>query len=120
MRSVIRPLSFPLDQVRKDFTMKLISFIAASAAAFCMGGVADLPLGSSEARAAELISVNNAGTDSGNGLSIKAVASADGTKVAFYSQASDFGPKFEGQFTYLTANLDHRVKLGDEGIPLIF
>jgi uncharacterized repeat protein (TIGR01451 family) len=40
----------------------------------------------------ELVSVNAAGTDSGNGDSSVAVFSPDGTKIAFESAASDLGP----------------------------
>ena len=72
--------------------MKRISFIAAAAAAFCLGGIAGPPLGGSEARAAELVSVNDSGTDSGNGFSTTPFLSADGTKVVFVSAASDLGP----------------------------
>ena len=72
--------------------MKRISFIAAAAAAFILGGIAGPPLGGSEARAAELVSVNDSGTDSGNGFSTTPVISADGTKVAFRSFASDLVP----------------------------
>jgi Tol biopolymer transport system component len=39
-----------------------------------------------------LVSVNEAGTDSGNGSSGVAQASEDGTKVAFISTATDLGP----------------------------
>jgi uncharacterized repeat protein (TIGR01451 family) len=41
---------------------------------------------------ATLVSVNAAGTDSGNGSSIRGAFSPDGTKVAFYSLADDLGP----------------------------
>ena len=60
--------------------------------ALAMGGFAGSLFGSFQARAAELVSVNDMGTDSGNGRSRSPSISADGTKVAFSSFASDLGP----------------------------
>ena len=41
----------------------------------------------------ELVSVDEAGTDAGNGMSPDGVLSSDGTKVAFATLGSDFGPR---------------------------
>ncbi len=74
--------------------MKRASLIAA--VSFCLTFVTGPPSWDFEASAAELVSVNDSGTDSGNGRSsmsfIHTNLSADGTKIAFWSFASDLGP----------------------------
>lgn len=90
--------------------MKRIAFIAAGAAAFCLGVVtAPLP-GGSEARAAELVSDNRFGpSDSGNGDSVPSSVSADGTKVVFTSRASDLVPNdTNGTFDIFVRDLSAR------------
>ena len=54
--------------------------------------LATLLSGCREQWRSELVSVNGAGTDSGNGSSPGGVLSSDGTKVAFATLGSDFGP----------------------------
>jgi hypothetical protein len=55
------------------------------------GGALGLLLGASAAGAADLVSVNSAGTDSGNGLSIFEQMSPDERFVAFTSDANNLG-----------------------------
>lgn len=81
--------------------MKRASLIAA--VSFCLTFVTGPPSWDFEASAAELVSVNDSGTDSGNGRSsmsfIHTNLSADGTKIAFWSFASDLGPNDTNGFT---------------------
>ncbi len=71
-----------------------------------------------------LASINAAGTDSGNAASIDPVMSADGTKVAFSSSASDLvGNETKGRYNAferdLTAPIDTRTTLSSSHSPSI-
>lgn len=75
------------DGTKVLFTSDATDLVAADTNAASDVFVHDLTTG-----ATTLVSANDAGTDSGNGMSIRPSFSADGKKVAFVSGASNLGP----------------------------
>jgi Tol biopolymer transport system component len=81
--------------ISPDGTKVLFSSDATDLVPTDTNGKSDVFLRDLTAGTTTLVSVNAAGTDSGNGASIRPSVSQDGTRVAFSSGATDLGPTDE-------------------------